>query len=226
MAKKAPDPEGHQAPAPEVGFGIPVYYLKSCDQVKEDYNFALKLLRIREEELIKVVRAGPPIGSRDHDTRVCRVMIITVDSPQHAEYLHNYGKGWRRDLVGGGALWVNPDLIKADRDANWRARQLAKNRRQGRGNFRVLDEWSNSPHGSHHSRRPPRQQAGGRPEQQQDTSMVSDDDISVFSQQGDRHNNENNSVHSHAQDLIDLDINEESVHSQEHEESEAPAGFV
>lgn len=107
------------------------------DRLAEDKRFALRILNITEDQLVHVVRAGPPIGSRPNDTRVSRVMIITVDTPEHANYLHNYGRGWRRKTTDGRMLWVNPDLIKADRDANWRARQLAKNRRP---DYRVLDQ--------------------------------------------------------------------------------------
>lgn len=170
----------------------------------EDARFALKILNISEDQLVKVARAGPPIGSRPNDTRVSRVLIITVDSPELANYLHNYGRGWFRKTVGNGPdLWVNPDLIKADRDANWRARQLAKHRRQerlGHGEFRVLDElngsrMSSSP-GSQHSGRvsPPRhadrQQLGrrnhaGTRNRADSLSSVSSDNITVISQEQD-----------------------------------------
>ena len=120
------------------------------DRQAEDWRFARKLLHIvKDEELVKVVRAGPPIGSRPDDTRVNRPMIITVSNPELASYLHNYGCGWKRTSSTGQVFWVNPDLIKADRVANYRARQLAKHRRSGRRPPHVvLDELNDSPNAS------------------------------------------------------------------------------
>ena len=151
------------------------------DRQAEDWRFALKILKINEGQLVRVVRAGPPIGSRPNDTRVTRVMVITVDSPETANHLTNYGRGWRRQTTDGQVMWVNPDLIKADRDANYRARQLAKNRRPGRGEFVTVDEVNGSiavsPVAVHAARQP-------LLEHHHDDSMsIISDDISIHSQE-------------------------------------------
>ena len=67
-------------------------------------------------------------------------MIITVASPELASHLHDHGRGWRARDREGNAFWVNADLIKADREANYQARKLARNRRPGRFVPQVIDE--------------------------------------------------------------------------------------
>ena len=56
-------------------------------------------------------------------------MIITVESPELAAHLHNYGRGWKARDQYNNIYWVNPDLIKTDRIAGYKARKLAKERR-------------------------------------------------------------------------------------------------
>ena len=93
-----------------------------------DVDFAAKCLDIESNQVIRVFRPGKPI--RENDRRTCRPLIITVANPELAASLHDYGRGWRREDDAGNVYWVNPDLIKSDRDANLKARLLAKERRR------------------------------------------------------------------------------------------------
>ena len=114
---------------------------------EQDKQFAIGILGITEQEFIKVRRAGEPRED------VCRPMIITVASPQLAAYHHNYGKGYRARLQDGSVFWINPDLIQADREANYKARMLARNRRnggRGRNDLQDTEESSESVLGSPH----------------------------------------------------------------------------
>ena len=113
------------------------------ERVEHDKDFVLRILDIREDQLVNANRAGPPLGSLRDDTRLTRPLIITVATPELASYLHNYGRGCRVKARNGDIFWVNPDLIKADRLANMRARKLAQSRRQGR--IIVTDEEPESP---------------------------------------------------------------------------------
>ena len=126
--------------------------------MEHDKDFVLRLLDIREDQLINVSRAGPPIGSLRNDRRTTRPLIITVSTPEMAAYLHNYGRGWRI-ASRNGVFWVNPDLIKADRIANAKARDARKMRRQ-RGMI-VTDEVAGSPrrHTPNQQNSPPRRRA-------------------------------------------------------------------
>ena len=126
----------------------------ATDKMKRDRAVVCQILSMEDEEIIKVRRAGPPIGSYRDDKRTARPLIITVTTPDIANSLHDYGRGTRRVSTDRRvAFWVNPDLIKADRDANFRARDAARLRRSGR--LTVVDTLENSTHesreGSPHS---------------------------------------------------------------------------
>lgn len=98
---------------------------------QEDLTFAMKCLNIDREQIIRVTRVGKPIGHYRDERRVSRPLIITVETPELAAYLHDYGRGWRRQDDFGDVYWVNQDLIAADREANYKARVEARRRRQG-----------------------------------------------------------------------------------------------
>ena len=91
---------------------------------------------------MKVIRAGPPIRYVPEDTRETHPMIVTLESPELAAYLHNYGRGWAAKDQYDTVYWVNPDLIQADRKAAYNARVLARRRRGG--NLQVVDSVHNS----------------------------------------------------------------------------------
>jgi hypothetical protein len=122
------------------------------DRRSADEQFAMRVLNIERDQLIKVNRVGKPIGTIRDDTRISRPLIITVETPELASNLHDYGRGWRRRDGEGTVYWINPDLIKCDREANYNARMLARGRRQGR--MFTLDSVDGSP-GSHRSSESP-----------------------------------------------------------------------
>ena len=112
----------------------------------KDHEFVVELLGLEAERIIKVYRAGPLKTPDSAETRnradshdstgparrvKVRPLIITVESPELAAHLHNYGRGWRARDHYDNIFWVNPDLIKADRVAAFNARKLAKERRRG-----------------------------------------------------------------------------------------------
>lgn len=119
------------------------------ERQEEDREFAQRLLKIRNQQLVRVTRAGPPIGSRQNDNRISRPMIITVETPELASHLHDHGRGWKVRGEQDEIYWVNADLIQADREANYKARMLARRRRQG--GFVLTDAVGESPTQSHHN---------------------------------------------------------------------------
>ena len=87
---------------------------------KEDRDTIIDILQMKESDVKHVFRAG---AVEDKP----RPLIIVLASPELARTKHDYGKGRPiRDKEGRNILyWINPDLIKADRFANYKAR-LAK----------------------------------------------------------------------------------------------------
>ena len=122
-------------------------------KIQDDRDKAAQILGVDDEEIIKVRRAGKLIEG----ARRPRSLIVTLTTPDLANNLHDYGRGIKRVCTSDRSLayWVNPDLIKADRDANYRARVIARQRRgvQPRG-MTVLDNLSpiSSAASGHHSR--------------------------------------------------------------------------
>lgn len=138
----------------------------TTDKSKHDRDYATQVLGLDDDEIVKVRRAGPPPQGEQGRPRP---LIVTVLTPELANQLHDYGRGVRRTCTTDRriAFWVNPDLIKADREANFKAREAARDRFRGRenqrrgGNYVVPDNLSpvssarssrqSSPAGSVHS---------------------------------------------------------------------------
>ena len=110
-------------------------------KIQDDRDKAAQILGVDDREIIRVRRAGKLIEG----ARRPRSLIVTLTTPDLANNLHDYGRGIKRVCTTDRSLayWVNPDLIKADRDANYRARVIARQRRgiQPRG-MTALDNLS------------------------------------------------------------------------------------
>ena len=56
--------------------------------------------------------------------------IVTLETPSLAQHFHNYGAGHKIERPEGKKdFWINQDLIKSDRDANYHARKLMTEKR-------------------------------------------------------------------------------------------------
>ena len=78
----------------------------------------------KEGTFVSCYRAGRKRPGRH------RLLIATTSSPSVAEEFHGYGSGRKFHLShDSGIVWCNPDLIRADRIASYKARQLEKDRR-------------------------------------------------------------------------------------------------
>ena len=88
-----------------------------------------KLMKILEPsvtsdaQIVNCYRAG---AKRENGEP--RLLIVTLETPRLAEHFHNYGAG-HRVQYGEKYIWINPDMIKADRDANYNARELMREKR-------------------------------------------------------------------------------------------------
>ena len=77
--------------------------------------------------IVSCHRAGKKVDDRP------RLLIVTMQSPDLAQTMHCYGSGRKFDTSSGNKIWCNPDLIKADRIANFNARKLQRERREQNG---------------------------------------------------------------------------------------------
>ena len=93
------------------------------EKIKEDKHKSLELLNVKSDDIISVRRVG-----RIKTDGSFRPLVITLTTPELANNLHNYGRG-QRCKNSSGIYWINADLIPADRLANYKARQLLKQKK-------------------------------------------------------------------------------------------------
>lgn len=101
------------------------------ERLADDRAAIAKILDIDPDKINSVHRVGKPDQGKGP-----RVLVAVLETPGLAKYLHNYGRGKPVEL-NGKTYWINQDLIKADRDANWNARQLRNKQRSTSGNSKV-----------------------------------------------------------------------------------------
>ena len=110
-----------------------------------DSLFTSQLLQIRRNQVITCYRAGPPIGTGSNkDKEGPRPLIVILETPELAKSKHKYGNGDRIIDDDGVTYWVNPDLTRAERKANWRAREKRKERARRREGDGTVPESGNS----------------------------------------------------------------------------------
>ena len=98
------------------------------DRIKEDNEQLAKITGLSVSQIEKSYRAGPPLGKGSNESRTDpRPLVAVLETPDLARQLHKYGNG-NRILFEGGVFWVNPDLTRAERRANYHARKLRKER--------------------------------------------------------------------------------------------------
>ena len=95
------------------------------DRYNSDMKKVMDILEIEEKVIVRCYRAG---AKKEGNTRL---LIVTLLTPDHAQHYHNYGAGYRIETNGDKKdIWINPDLIKADREANYMARRALRERRE------------------------------------------------------------------------------------------------
>ena len=114
------------------------------ERISYDKDVASTILDVPTDDIVKVFRAGDQPGKgRNKDRTKPRLLIITMKSPEMAKSRHNYGMGVKKlpDQrtssflhEGDSCFWINPDLSRTERIANYEARKLRNQRRQGGGN--------------------------------------------------------------------------------------------
>ena len=92
----------------------------------DDFAFCIEKLGIDKQDIDSCFRAG----KKNDDTSFCRPLIIKMADQGAADYWTDDGRGWRTDhkLESGKFAYLNPDLCKADRNANFLAREERRKR--------------------------------------------------------------------------------------------------
>ena len=110
------------------------------DKIKADVEIVAKLANISKDRIEKCYRAGHPLGSGVNVNRTTpRPLIVVLDSPELAQKLHRYSTG-NKVLHEGTEYWINPDLTRAERIANYNARELHRKRRADKDGNRPRTE--------------------------------------------------------------------------------------
>ena len=95
------------------------------EKKEEDKAIVINILGLDNDDIEYVRRAG----KLDEDDPQPRPLIITVKTPEMATALHGHGRGRKFRDGDNEDIWCNPDLIAADRTANYFARKERKKRR-------------------------------------------------------------------------------------------------
>ena len=90
-----------------------------------DVKKLAEILELEEKEIVRCYRAGAKRPNGEP-----RLLIATLITPAHAQHYHEYGSGYKIETREGKKdIWINEDLIKADRDANYNARKIMREKR-------------------------------------------------------------------------------------------------
>ena len=95
------------------------------DREKDDYQYCIDSLEIDARDIVSCHRAGK---KDEKISNFCRPLIVKLRREEDVSYYTLDGRGFMtRDK-----LWINPDLCRADRKANFEARQEAEKRKKGK----------------------------------------------------------------------------------------------
>ena len=76
--------------------------------------------------IVKCFRLGSPKDENNVLKSVPRPLLVEFDKPETASYYHGNGKG----VKSRDGYWVNPDLSRLQREANFRARKFLREKKQ------------------------------------------------------------------------------------------------
>ena len=96
---------------------------------RRDYDMA-KVQDILEIQDCKVIVRCVRLGKLSGQESVCRPLLVSFDKPETACRHHGNGKG----VKSKDGYWINPDLSKMQREANFRARKFLREAKQRREN--------------------------------------------------------------------------------------------
>ena len=98
------------------------------DRVAADKTIAAQLLKVTPDQIERCYRAGPPLGTGSNkDSNRPRPLVVVLETPELARSKHKYGN-WCKVVEEREQHWINPDLSRAERRANFEARQRRRER--------------------------------------------------------------------------------------------------
>lgn len=113
------------------------------ERIKEDNEFVAKITGLSSDQIEKSYRAGPPLGKGSNETRTTpRPLVVILETPDLARKMHKYGNG-SRISYNSEIFWINPDLTRAERRANFHARNIRRERRATKNNVQNPTNISN-----------------------------------------------------------------------------------
>ena len=97
------------------------------DRRNADMEFLTEIIGVESSDIDSCFRAG--VMKKDEDGRpISRPLIVKMKSVSAAEYWHDNGKGFKVS-TDCETYWINADLCKADREAQFFARQERRARK-------------------------------------------------------------------------------------------------
>ena len=104
---------------------VSIRNIPESEDPEKDKSTASEMLDIEKSRIERVYR----VGKVDPNKVKPRVLIAVLETPELAKTCHNFGRGRPIEILDK-RYWINPDLIKTDREANYKARQLRLKLRQ------------------------------------------------------------------------------------------------
>ncbi len=110
---------------------------------KADKDFLYDVCEFEEDDVTSFFRAGKPVTDGGSSKTVHRPLIVKLCSREAAMHYCNNGKGWMvedehtKDKNGKAVrYWINQDLSRADREANFLVREERRKRLQEKAKVR------------------------------------------------------------------------------------------
>ena len=94
-----------------------------------DLNFLYDVCRFGKNEVVSCFRAGKVVKRDCGSEPLPRPLVVKLRSKDSAAYWSNEGRGWRvKDSESENVYWINQDLNRADREAQFFAREQRRKR--------------------------------------------------------------------------------------------------
>ena len=109
------------------------------EQKEGEIKYLLEEIDMERSEIVTCFRTGA-IRKDNNGVTVPRPLIVVTKSQERASYWHDNGKGFRSNNH-----WINPDLCRADHEAQFFVRKERRERSQAAQNNRDTNKLSTQP---------------------------------------------------------------------------------
>ena len=102
---------------------------KSDGKKDNDLNFLYNVCEFEKTEVVSCFRAGKIVKPESGSDPLPRPLVVKLKSKDSAMYWSNQGRGWRvKDSETENVYWINQDLNRADREAQFFVREQRRKR--------------------------------------------------------------------------------------------------